>query len=90
LIAAVNERHFGGKASEEQRFLHRGIAAAYDCDFFTGEKEAVAVAQEETPCPIKAFSLGSPSQRAEASTSNDESAGEDGVLTDFQAEGALT
>ena len=30
------------------------------------KKNPSQVAQEETPCPINAFSLGNPSQRAEA------------------------
>ena len=41
-IAAMNDRHLGSEASEEDRFLHGRIAAADHDDFFSGEKETVA------------------------------------------------
>ena len=41
-IAAMNDRHLGGKASEEERFLHGRVAAADHDDFLSGKKEAVA------------------------------------------------
>ena len=42
LIAAMNQRHLGGEAGEEDRFLHGRVAAADDRDFLSGKKEAVA------------------------------------------------
>src|ERR1700692_402669 len=42
VLAAVNQRHLGGEASEESSFFHSGVAAADDYDFFSREKKAVA------------------------------------------------
>ena len=41
-IAAMNDRHLGGEAGEEDGFFHGGVAAADHDDFLAGEKEAVA------------------------------------------------
>ena len=41
-VAAMNDRHFGGEAGEEDRFLHGGIAAADHHDFLSRKEEAVA------------------------------------------------
>ena len=41
-FAPVNDRDPARKASKEIRLFHRGIAAAYDRNFFAREKESVA------------------------------------------------
>ena len=41
-VAAVQQRDFRGEPAEENRFLHRGIAAAHYGDLLVAEKEAVA------------------------------------------------
>jgi len=40
-VTAVNHRHFLGVASQEQRFLHRGVTAADHRDLLVPEEEAV-------------------------------------------------
>jgi hypothetical protein len=41
-IAPVNERNLGREIGEEERFLHRRVAAADHDNFLAFEKEAVA------------------------------------------------
>jgi hypothetical protein len=42
VVAAMHQRHLRGEVGEEQRFLHRGVAAADHHDFLAAIEEAVA------------------------------------------------
>src|SRR5947209_15826465 len=41
-VAAMDERHLGREAGEEEGFFHGRIAAANDYDFLAREEEAIA------------------------------------------------
>jgi len=39
--AAMNKRYLGGKASEERRLFHSGVATAHHHDFLSGKEKAI-------------------------------------------------
>ena len=57
-VAAVNQMHLGAQVAQIERFLYRGIAAAYDRHLLIAIEESVAGRAGATPLPIKADSEG--------------------------------
>src|ERR1700676_697170 len=84
MLTAMNDRHFGRKASQEHRFFHRGIASADDRDFLAREKEAVACGTGRNAVSDELLLVRQSEPARGSATGNDECTGVDDLMADMQ------
>src|SRR5713226_1564699 len=89
IFAAVNEGYLGGKASEKQGFLHGGISAANDHDFFSREEESVTRGTGRNAVADKLLLVGQAQPAGGRAAGDDERLGVHLVLAEMEQEGAL-
>src|ERR1700742_899022 len=89
VFAAVDDRDLGGEAGEEESFLHGGVAAADDSDFHAAGEEAVAGGAGADAVADECLLGGKAEPARGGAGSDDERAGEYGVLADGELEGHL-
>ena len=76
----VDERDFGGEASEKERLFHGRVAAADDCDLLAGGEEAVAGGAGADAVADERLLAGQAKPTGAGSAGDDERAGVDGFL----------
>jgi len=89
VFGAVDDRHLGGKAGEEDGFFHGGVAAAYDGDLFAGGEEAVAGGAGADAEADEGLLGGKAEPAGRRAARDDEGAGLNDVFADGELEGAL-
>ena len=86
LLAAMNERDFGGEAGEEEGFFHGGVAAADHADLFAGEEEAVTGGAGADAVADESLFGGQAEPSRGGSAGDDEGAGVDGFAAEVEGE----
>ncbi len=89
VLAAVDERDFGGEAGEEESFFHSGVAAADDSDLLAGEEEAIAGGAGADAVADERLLRRQAEPACRGSTGDDESAGVDDLVAEVEREGVL-
>ena len=89
LITTVNESHFAGKTSEEQRFFHGGVATADHGNFFSRKKEAVACGAGGNPMTNQRLLTGQSQPSRRSSAGNNQCARMNGLFADIDCKRAL-
>src|SRR5689334_20244756 len=68
----MDQRDFGSKSCEEQRFFHGGIAAADHGDFLARKKEAITSGTGGNTAPDECLFARKPQPSCRSATSDDE------------------
>src|SRR5271170_3888835 len=88
-VAAVNERDLGGKTSEEQSFLHGGVATADHRNFFSRKEEPVACGAGRNTVADELLLVGQPQPPGGSAAGDDERLRVHLVLAEMEQERAL-
>jgi len=89
VFGAVDDRHLGGEAGEEDGFFHGGVAAADDGDLFARGEEAIAGGAGADAEADEGLFGGQAEPAGRRAGRDDEGAGLDDVFADGELEGAL-
>ena len=89
LIAAMNQRHLGGEAGEEDRLFHGGVAAANHGNLLAGKKEAVAGRAGRNAVSDQCLFAGQSQPARRGSAGDDQGAGVNGFLAQIQGKRAF-
>jgi len=89
VFGAVDDRHLGGEAGEEDGFFHGGVAAADDGDLFAGGEEAVAGGAGADAEADEGLFGGQAEPAGRGAGGDDEGTGLDDLFADGELKGAL-